>query len=144
MVKEEDSEKSLLFDEGFPERVLMTSFLLSLIVIAYSLSYMSLKMTLSIAMGCFTSLVLCKVLWWTIQHALKHKRPEIKKFFLKVSILKYSLIGVILFSVCFFLEVDPIAMALGLGVVVVIIIMKIGSKLLVDYLNKSIKVPLER
>lgn len=143
MVKE-DAEKSLLFDEGFPERVLRTSFLLSLIVIAYSLSYMSLKITLSVAMGCFTSIALCKVLWWTLQHALKYKRSEIKKFFLKVSILKYFLVGVILFSLCFFLEVDTVAMAFGLGVVVMVIIMKIGSKLLVNYLNRSIKVPVER
>lgn len=144
VVREEDKEKSLIFDEGFPERVLKTSFLLSLIVITYSLSYMSFVITLSIAIGCFTSLILCKVLWWTIQHALKYKRPEIKRFFLKVSIIKYFLTGGMLCSVCLFLEINPVAMAFGLGIVVVVIVMKIGSKLLVNYLNRSINVPLER
>lgn len=130
----------MLFDEGFPDRVLQMSLSLSLIAIAYSLSYMSFTLTLSIAIGSFASLVSCKVLWWTIQHGLRHERVEIKKFFLKASILKYSVVGGILFFVCVFLEINAIAMAVGLGIVVAVIVMKVGSKLLVDFLNKSIKV----
>ncbi len=136
----EEKEVFSFFDEGFPDRVLKTSFLLSLLIIAYSLSSMSFMVTLSVSIGCFTSLVLCKVLWWTIQHALKYKKSDIKQFFLKVSIIKYSLVGVLLLSVCLFLEVHAIAMALGFSVVVAVIVMKIGSKLLVNYMNKSVKV----
>ncbi|MEP9410390.1 MAG: hypothetical protein HRF42_03145 [Candidatus Brocadia sp.] len=131
---------SLLFDEGFPDRVLKMSLYLSLIAITYSLSYMSFTLTLSIAIGSFASLISCRVLWWTIQHGLRHEKTEIKKFFLKVSILKYSVVGGILFFICVFLEINTIAMAVGLGIVVAVIVMKVGSKLLVDFMNKSVKV----
>lgn len=137
----EDKEKSLLFfDEGFPDRVLKTSFFLSLIIVICSLSYMSLMITVSVAIGCFVSLILYKILWWTIQHAIQHKRSEIKKFFLKISIVKYFIVGAILLSICLFLEVNIIALMLGLSIVIAVIILKIGSKLLVNYMNRSIKV----
>ncbi|MFN3531529.1 MAG: hypothetical protein ACK41Q_03310 [Candidatus Brocadia sp.] len=131
---------SSLFDENFPDRVLKTSVMLSLIIIAGSLSYMSFVLTTSIAIGCFISISLFKTTWWTIQYAVRHERVEIKKFFLKASIVKYSIVGGILFFVCVFLEINAIAMAVGVGIVVAVIVMKVGSKLLVDFLNKSIKV----
>ena len=135
-------EKPLLcFDEGFPDRVLKTSFFLSLIIIAYSLSYMSLMLTLSVSIGCFISLILYKTTWWTIQHAVQYKSTGIKGFFLKISILKYFVVSAMLLSACLFLDINVAAMALGLGIVVAVIILKVGSRLLVNYLNRSIKVP---
>lgn len=137
----EDKEKSLLFfDEGFPDRVLKTSLFLSLIIVICSLSSMSLMITVSVAIGCFVSLVLYKVLWWTIQHAIRYKRSEIKKFFLKISIVKYFFVSALLLSTCLFLELNVIALMLGLSIVIAVIILKIGSKLLVNYMNRSIKV----
>ncbi|GAB62510.1 MAG: hypothetical protein DWB56_01620 [Candidatus Jettenia sp.] len=142
----EDKEKSLLFfDEGFPDRVLKTSFFLSLLLVVCSLSYMSFIVTVSVAVGCFISLILYKVLWWTIRHtirhAIQHKSSEIKKFLLKINILKYFILGALLLSISLFLDVDVIAMMIGLSVVIAVIIMKIGSKVLVNYMNKSVKVP---
>jgi len=137
-----DNEKfPLLFDEGFPDRVFKTSLYLSIIAIACSLSYMSFMLTFSVAIGSFLSLVLCRVMWWTIQHGLQYKRTEIKKFFLKVSILKYFVVGGILFLVCVFLEINATAMAVGFGIVLAVMIMKIGGKLLVNFMNRSIKSP---
>ncbi len=138
---DEEKEAFLIFDEGFPERVLKSSFYLSLIVIAYSLSYMSLMLTVSVALGCFISLVLCNVLWWTIRRAVKHDKSEIRGLFLKAGIVKYVFVGVLLLSACLFLEVNVAAMAVGLGVVVAVIMMKAGSRLLVSYLNRTVKPP---
>ena len=134
-------EPFLLFDEGFPDRVLKTSFLLSLIIIVCSLSYMSLMLTVSITIGCFISLILCKTTWWIIQYTVQHRRTKIKSLFFKISLLKYFVLGALLLSACLFMEVNIYAMAIGLGIVVAVIIMKVGSKLLVNYLNKSTKVP---
>lgn len=131
---------ALFFDEGFPDRVFKMSLYLSLVVVAYSLSYMSFMLTLSIAIGCLVSLASCKVLWWTVQQGLWHGRSEIKKFFLKVSILKYFAMGGILFFSCVFLKINIVAMASGLSIVMAVIVMKIGSKLLVNFMSKSIKV----
>ena len=137
----EDREKSLLcFDEGFPARVLKTSYLLSLIVIACSLSYMSLMLTASIAIGCFISLILYKTTWWTIEYSTKYKRGKIKGFFLKVSFLKYFVVGAMLLSACLLLEINVAALALGLGIVVAVIILKVGSRLFVNYMNRAVKV----
>ena len=141
MIKDNKQEFSLLLDEGFPDRVLKTAFFLSLIVIVCSLSYMSLILTLSISIGCFISLILYKTTWWTIQHAIQYKRMGIKGFFLKISILKYFVVSAMLLSACLFLDINVAAMALGLGIVVAVIILKVGSRLLVNYLNRSIKVP---
>ena len=132
---------SSLFDENFPERVLNTSVLLSLIIIAGSLSYMSFVLTTSIGIGCFISIALFKTTWWAIQYAVRHKREKIKGFFLKISFLKYFILGTMLLSACLFLEIHVAAMALGLSIVVAVIIMKIGSRLFVNYLNRSVKVP---
>ncbi len=133
---------SSLFDENFPDRVIKTSVLLSLIIIAGSLSYMSFVLTTSIAIGCFISIALFKTTWWAIQYAVRHKREKIKGFFLKISFLKYFIIGTMLLSACLFLEINVAAMSLGLSMVVAVIIMKVGSRLFVNYLNRSIKVPL--
>ena len=77
----DDKEKSVLFsDDGFPDRLVKTSVLLSLIIIAGSLSYMSFVLTTNIAIGCLSSIALLKTTWWTIQYALWHKREKIKGF----------------------------------------------------------------
>jgi hypothetical protein len=96
--------------------------------------------TVSVATGCCISLILYKMLWWTIQYAVRHKRSEIKGFFLKVSLIKYGIVGVMLLSTCLFLEVNVTALALGLSIVLIVLVMKIGSKLLVNYMNKFVKV----
>ena len=137
-----DKEKSLLsLDEGFPDRVFKTTFLLSLILIVCSLSFMSFMLSVSLAIGCFISIALFKTSWWTIRHAVQYKRSKIKSFFLKMSILKYFAIGAMLLSACLFLEVNVVALALGLGIVVAVIILKIVSKILVNYMNRSVKMP---
>ena len=140
----DDKEKSVLFpDDGFPDRVIKTSVLLSLIIIAGSLSYMSFVLTTSIAIGCFISIALLKTTWWTIQYAVRHKRKKIKGFFLSISFLKYFIIGSMLLSACLFLEINAAAMALGLSIVVAVIVMKIGSRLFVNYMNRPVKAPSE-
>ena len=40
---------------------------------------------------------------------------------------------------CLFLEINAAAMSLGLSIVVAVIIMKVGSRLFVNYLNRSLK-----
>ena len=130
---------SSLFDENFPDRVLKTSVMLSLIIIAGSLSYMSFVLTTSLAIGCFISIALFKTTWWAIQYAVRHKREKIKGFFLKISFLKYFIIGTMLLSACLFLEINAAAMSLGLSMVVAVIVMKVGSRLFVNYLNRSVK-----
>jgi len=133
-----DKEKSVLFpDDGFPDRVIKTSVLLSLIIIAGSLSYMC------FVLGCFISIALLKTTWWTIQYAVRHKRKKIKGFFLSISFLKYFIIGSMLLSACLFLEINAAAMALGLSIVVAVIVMKVGSRLFVNYMNRPVKAPSE-
>ena len=141
MLKDYKSKISLLFDEVFPERVLKTSVLLSLIVIAGSLPYMSFVLTTSIAIGCFISITLFKTTWWTIRHATQNNKSKIKWFFLKISLLKYFIIGSLLLSACFFLEINVVAMSLGLGMVVAVIVLKVGGTALVNFMNKSVKMP---
>ena len=138
-----NKEPSSLFDESFPDRVIKTSVLLSLIIIAGSLSYTSFVLTTSIAIGCFISIALLKTTWWTIQYAVRHKRKKIKGFFLSISFLKYFIIGSMLLSACLFLEINAAAMALGLSIVVAVIVMKVGSRLFVNYMNRPVKAPSE-
>lgn len=140
MTDREEGKDILSLDAGFPDRVLRTSFYLSLIIIVGSLSYLSFMGTMSIAAGCCISLILYKMLWWTVQHAVRHKRSEIKGFFLKVSLFKYGIVGVMLLSVCLFLDVQAVALALGISIVMIVLVLKIGSRILVNYMNKSIKV----
>lgn len=145
VIDNRDKEKPLFsLDEGFPDRVFKMSFLLSLVLIVCSLSFMSNMLSVSLAIGCFISIVLFKTSWWIIQYAVQVKRSKIKSVFLKMSILKYFVIGAMLLSVCLFLEVNVYAMALGLGIVVAVIIMKVGSRLFVNYMNRLVKVPFKK
>ncbi|MBM4053685.1 MAG: hypothetical protein FJ264_03210 [Planctomycetes bacterium] len=139
-----EKNNTLLLDEGFPERVLQMSFYLSLIIIACSLSYMSAKLTVSVAIGCFISLLLFKMSWWGIRYGVDKKRSQIKGFFLKVSIVKYFIAGGILFFACVFLDVNAVAMFIGLSIVMAVIMLKIVGSLLVGQLNKTVKLPSER
>ncbi|KKO18466.1 MAG: hypothetical protein L3J18_01025 [Candidatus Brocadia sp.] len=139
MTDVEEGKDIISLDAGFPDRVLSTSFYLSLITIVGSLSYMSFMGTVSIAVGCGISLLLYKMLWWAVQYAVRHKRSEIKGFFLKVSLVKYGIVGVMLLSVCLFLDVHIVALALGLSMVLIVLVLKIVSRILVNYMNKSIK-----
>ena len=123
---------SSLFDENFPDRVLKTSVLLSLIIIAGSLAYMSFVLTTSIAIGCFISIALFKTTWWTIQYAVRHNREKIKRVFLLISFLKYFIIGTMLLSACLLLEINAAAMSLGLSIVLAVIVMKVGSRSFVN------------
>ncbi|MEK6728883.1 MAG: hypothetical protein AABY74_11335 [Planctomycetota bacterium] len=137
----DDKDKSVVFfDDGFPDRVFKTTVLLSLIMIASSLSYMSFTLTASIAIGCFISIALFKTTCWTIRYAVQHKREKIKSFFLQISFLKYFIIGAMLLSACLFLEINAAAMSLGLSVVVAVIVMKVGGRLFANYLNRAVKV----
>lgn len=140
MTRENEGKDFLSLDAGFPDRVLKTSFYLSVIIIVACLSYMTMMVTVSFAIGCCISLVLYKMLWWTVQYAVRNKRSEIKGFFLKISLLKYGIVGVMLLSVCLFLKVQVEALALGLGMVLIVLVMKIGSRILVNFMNASIKV----
>lgn len=138
---EDEKEAFELFDEGFPDRALKTSFYLSLVLIACSLSYQSVKLTVSLTLGCFISLALCNVLWRTIRRSLEHNKSEIKSIFLRDSIVKYVFVGVLLLSACLFIDVNVVAMAIGLGIVVAVIMMKAGGRLLVRYMNRTVKPP---
>ncbi|MEK6765040.1 MAG: hypothetical protein AABY49_02265 [Planctomycetota bacterium] len=127
-----NKKPSSLFDESFPDRVIKTSALLSLFIIAGSLSYMSFVLTTSIAIGCFISIALFKTTWWTIQYVVRHNREKIKGILLLISFLKYFIIGTMLLSACLLLEINAVAMSLGLSIVVAVIVMKVGSILFVN------------
>ncbi|MCF6149136.1 MAG: hypothetical protein E3K37_10810 [Candidatus Kuenenia sp.] len=133
----------LALDEGFPDRVFRMSFYLSLIIIVCSLSYMSTKLTISVATGCFISLLLFQMSWWGIRYGVQKKRPQIKGFFLQFSMIKYFIVGGILFSACVFLELNVIAMFAGLSIVLAVIILKVLGNVLVGQLNKTVKFPSE-
>lgn len=140
MISDGKTKLLLSLDDRFPDRALKMSFYVSLMIVFCSLSYLPLMGTVSVAVGCCISLILYKMLWWTVRYAVQHKRSEIKGFFLKVSLAKYGIVGAMLLSTCLCLEVNVIALALGLSVVLIVIVAKIGSKLLVDYMNASVKV----
>ena len=69
----------------------------------------------------------------------EHKNNIVKGFFLSISFLKYFIIGSMLLSACLFLEINAAAMSLGLSIVVAVIVMKVGSRLFVNYMNVTIK-----
>lgn len=71
---QDEKTDTLSLDEGFPGRVFQMSFYLSLIIIAGSFSYMSAKLTLSVAIGCFISLLLFKMSWWGIRFGVEKKK----------------------------------------------------------------------
>ncbi len=127
-------------DEGFPGRVFYTSLVLAVLMVLGSTSLQSFPLTLSLALGSGTSLVLSSVLWWTILRMSSRDKEGAKRFFLWASLLKYlSLVGV-LYLVFHYLQVVPIAFLAGIGLVPMVIVLKLAGMVLVSYLKDSVSV----
>ncbi len=132
--------KEFHLDEGFPRRVFNTSLVLAVVMVLCSTSLQSFPLTLSLALGSGTSVVLGGILWWTILRLSSRDREGAKRFFLWVSILKYiSLVGVF-YLIFNYLPIVPEAFLAGIGLVPMVIVLKLAGMVLVSYLKGSVRV----
>ncbi|MEE9583963.1 MAG: ATP synthase subunit I [Candidatus Brocadiales bacterium] len=132
--------KEFYLDEGFPGRVFYTSLVLAVLTVLGSTSLQSFPLTLSLALGSGTSLVLSRVLWWTILRMSSRDKEGAKRFFLCASLLKYLFLIGVLYLVFRYLQVVPIAFLAGIGLVPMVIVLKLAGMVLVSYLKESVSV----
>jgi hypothetical protein len=128
-------------DPGFPERVFDTSLFTGMLLIVCSTALNSMNITLSLAAGVAISLAFCRVLWWSIRRFMQPGPKGQKPVFLLLGIIKYVAMGVALFFLFKHFDVHIVALFVGLSTVQAVITLKFLSLLLVDFLNKSVKVP---
>lgn len=144
MMKElKKTDAPLLLDSGFVDRVFNTSLFLGVILSLGSLSFGYFHLALSLGLGVAISLVFCRALWWTIIFLFPAGGRDKRQFFFLFSFLKYTTLAVFLYIIFRHLEVHPLAFLLGISVVQLVIFFTFMSMLLVNFLNKWIKVPSE-
>ena len=128
-------------DQDFPQRVFDTSLFVGVLIVCISTALNSVNIALSLAAGVAVSLAFCHTLWWSIRYFIRPGVKGQKPAFLLIGVVKYLSLGIGLFFLFRHIDVHAIAFFVGLSTVQTVIVLKFTSLLLVDLLNKSIKVP---
>ena len=131
-------------DEGFPGRVFKTSAIISVLFVFYSFYFYSLSITLSISAGIFISFFTMKILWKLlgtvfVQSAvgsIDETNKRVKKIFLTVGLVKYIAVVVFLYFVFKYIEVNLLALLIGVSVIQIVIIFKIGGLYFLKLINR--------
>lgn len=134
-----DRDDLLELDQGLPERVFDTSLFLGVLLTLCSTSLGSLEITLGLAAGVVISLAFCQVLWWSIRHFIRPGVRGQKSVFLAIGIIKYAALTAALFVMFRYFNVHVLAFFVGLSTVQTVIILKLLSLMLVDFLNRYIR-----
>ena len=131
----------LIIDDGFLKRVHKTSLLLSLFIIISSLTYWNSSITLGLITGVFISLTFFEILCWTVNRFFNFKFDRKKRVFfaLKITLLKFPLLGIFLYYILSYISINPLALIAGIGIVHVVIILKVVGILFVNYMNSMAK-----
>ncbi len=131
------SNRSIIVDDAFIQRVYKTSLLLSLFIIIFSLSYRDSAITLGLLMGVSISLIFFKLLCWTVNKFFSSKLHMKKMVFfaVKITLLKLPLLGVILYYALRYIKINPLALIVGIGIVQAVMVLKVAGMLLVNYMN---------
>jgi hypothetical protein len=129
----------LIIDDGFLQRVHKTSLLLSLFIIISSLVYWDSSITLGLILGASIGLTFFGILCWTVNRFSKLDSKKRVFFAIKITLLKFPLLGVVLYYAFSYISINPLALIAGIGIVQAVIILKIVGILLVNYMNPLAK-----
>jgi len=127
----------MIVDDGFIQRVHKTSLWLSLFIIILSLSYRDSAITLGLILGVSISLTFFKLLCWTVNRFFSSKLQMRKRAFfaIKITLLKFPLLGVLLYYVLRYININPLALIVGIGIVQAVMVLKVVGILFVNYTN---------
>lgn len=127
--------KMLIPEEGFPQRVFYTSLFLMAIVALVSPSFTSFEVCSSLLAGSAISLGLCNLQWRTVQWFLSGGGQDRRRFFQRVTLLKYFLLCVLFYIALVYLRMNVVAFTIGISLVPLVITAKMAGIMLVNYLN---------
>lgn len=130
----------LVIDDGFLQRVFKTSLMFSLFIVISSLVYEDSSITLGLAIGAFISLTFFAILRWTIDRFFKLDNKKRVFFAVKITLLKFPLLGIILYYAFRHITINPLALIAGIGIVQAVMVLKVVGILLVNYMNSLVKV----
>ena len=131
------NNRPMIIDDGFIQRVHKTSLLLSLFIIILSLSYRDNAITLGLVLGVSISLTFFDISWWTVNKFFNSKlhRKKSAFFAIKITLLKFPLLGIILYYVLSHININPFALIVGIGIVQAVMVLKVVGILFVNYTN---------
>jgi hypothetical protein len=133
------SNRLLIVDDGFLQRVHKTSLLFSLFIIISSLAYWDSSITLGLVLGASIGLTFFGILRWTVSKFFKLGSKKKVFFAIKITLLKFPLLGIVLYYAFSYISINPLALIAGIGIVQAVIILKIVGILLVNYMNSLAK-----
>ncbi|MGR3179603.1 MAG: ATP synthase subunit I [Candidatus Anammoxibacter sp.] len=146
------SDKFLFLDNDFPRRVFKMSVILSVILALFSVSFWSFEITCGLVAGMAISFGLMRMLWWLtsvifpliVKSETKNREKKVKYSLIFFNLVKYLLISVVLFCLLRYVPINLYAFVIGISFVQMVMVSKILSVMLVNYLNKTIKVDVKK
>ena len=139
-------------DEGFPGRVLKTSAIISALFVFYSFYFYSLSITLSLSVGIVISFFTIQILWKLLRTVFvpsgvgsaSETGKSLKNIFLAAGIVKYVVVVAFLYFVFKYIEVNILALFIGVSVIQIVIVFKIAGLYFLKFINKSGQVKVDQ
>lgn len=135
-----------LSDKEFPKRVIRTTIILSIFLIICSTSFLALDIILGLTIGVAINIGFIYLLCWMTSNVIpsiinsesNNKDKMVKRTFMIISFLKYGFLIIALFFVFRCVPINLIAFFIGISVAQIVIIFKLLSITVLNYLNRRL------
>ncbi|MFV1951332.1 MAG: ATP synthase subunit I [Nitrospinota bacterium] len=137
-----DIARPIIIDDDFLQRVLKTSLWVSLFIIMCSFAYRDSSMTAGLFLGACISLVFFALLCWTVKKIFnfKQNREKTPFFAIKITLIKFPVLGVILYYSLSRIDINPFSLIAGISIVQVVMILKVIGMLFTNRMNSLAKI----
>jgi ATP synthase I chain len=136
-----DITRPIIIDDAFLRRVLKTSLWFSLFIIMCSFAYRDNSITMGLFLGACISLAFFAVLHWTVNKFFSFKKDRKKKpfFAIKITLIKFPILGVILYYSLTHVNINSFSLIVGISIVQAVMILKVVGMLFTNRMNSLAK-----
>jgi|GEM_PF-597688 hypothetical protein len=127
----------LTIDKDFPRRVFKTSMVLSALITLLLFLYGQWSITLGFMIGAAISILFFKILWWTVDQIFKRSGKKALYFSLKIFIVKFPLLGILLYYLFLNVDINPFALVSGIAVLQAVMFLKAIGVVIANSTRKS-------
>ena len=110
---------------------------MSALITLLSLLYGQWSITWGFMIGAGISILFFKILWWTVDQVSKKSGKKALYFSLKIFLIKFPLLGILLYYLFKNVEINPFALVGGIAIVQVVMFLKAIGVVIVNSMSKS-------
>jgi hypothetical protein len=127
----------LTIDKDFPRRVFKTSMVLSALITLLLFMLGQWPITLGFMIGAAISLLFFKILWWTVDQIFKRSGKKALYLALKIFLIKFPLLGILLYYLFLNVDINPFALVGGIAVIQAVMFLKALGVVIANSTRKS-------